>query len=331
MDKDLEIYEVNLAVSNACNADCIYCPRSFVQAKNKFMSLETVNKIASEIETWQFKDAHAVVHSVVSENGEPFLNPQILDILRRMREIYTITERPELAVTTTGMAISMFSNFALITEDIAEVVIRERLTDTINFNIDGLTPESYRAVKGLDLGEVESNIRKFIEIRDKMKSPIRLLCHVISHYTYTTAVEKVFGVPPVKWKSGLFPQDGPETVKRWQGILTPGIDAVGEDSVMFWAERYNKNQIPVTHGCPNIGRVRHVAYINPDGNAYGCCFDMGNDLVIGNVLETSILEVMQSEKRKQLIGRLENRKFEEIGWPCTRVDACGGMNRGEIV
>ncbi len=316
MDKELQIYEVNLAVSNCCNANCIFCPRSFEDHKNKFMSVDTVERIMAEVIKPEFRAAHPVVHSVLSENGEPFLNPNILDLLRIVRRA--------------GLSISMFSNFSLITKEIAEVLIQERLTDNINFNIDGLMEETYYAVKGIGLAKVEENIKRFVRMRDEVKAPIHLFGHVISHYTYTNAVMLAFGKPPVKWNGLMFPQDGPETVKKWQGILNPELDNIGEDGVMFWAERYNEHYRPGNFPCSNIGRVKHVAYINPDGNWYACCFDMGNDLVVGNVLDTSILEVSISDKRKDLISKLEGGRFSEIGFPCVRVDSCSAINRGEI-
>ncbi len=316
MDKDLQIFEVNLAVSNCCNANCLFCPRSFVTHDNKFMSVKTVERIMAEVSTPEFKSEHPVVHSVPSENGEPFLNPNILDILRTIRKA--------------GLYITLFTNFGLIDEKIAQTLISEHLTNNINVNIDGNSEESYGAVKGLKLSKVEDNLRRFIDLRDASDCPIHIFGHVISHYTYTKAVKIAYGKPPIKGNGYTFLQDGPQTVEKWQKIINPKYDNIGEDSVMFWVERYNDKPITPIHGCPNIGRVRHVAYINPDGDWYGCCFDAGNDLVVGNVLETSILEVSKSQKRKDLIDKLEGNRFDEIGWPCTRVDSCGGMNRGDI-
>ncbi len=316
MDKDLQIFEVNLAVSNVCNASCLFCPRSFVTHENKFMSVETVERIMAEVSTPEFKSEHPVVHSVPSENGEPFLNPNILDILRIIRKA--------------GLYITLFTNFGLIDEEISKTLIGEHLTDNINVNIDGISEASYRAVKGIDLKMVEDNLKRFIVLRDAADCSIHIFGHVISHYTYTKAVKMVYGKPPVKGNGYTFLQDGPQTVEKWQKIINPKYDNIGEDSVMFWVERYNDKPIAPLHGCPNIGRVRHVAYINPDGDWYACCFDAGNDLVVGNVLETSILEVSQSQNRKDLIDKLEGKRYNEIGWPCTRVDACGGVNRSMI-
>ena len=49
---------------------------------------------------------------------------------------------------------------------------------------------------------------------------------------------------------------------------------------------------------------------------------MGNDLVVGNVNQKSIREIAKSQKREALIAALEAQDFEQIGFPCSRVDAC---------
>jgi len=304
---------VNLAVSNICNASCLFCPRSFVTVEKdkRFMSVSLVERIMEEVTKPEFKAQHPVVHAACAENGEPFLNPDILDILRTVR--------------AHGLEVTLFSNFSLITEKIALVIITENLTGSIHFNIDGVTPESYKAVKGLDLKTVENNIKRFIEIRDSMKSPIKLLGHIITQATYYNAVMKEYVRPPAKFKEPLHPEDRELTLLKVKSILNPLSDTVGIDSVLFWAERYSGYPRSGPFRCPNLERVKHVAYINPEGDAYACCFDVGNELVIGNVNEDSLYEIAKSNRRKDLVKKLEEGRFEEIGFPCTRVDCCQGV------
>ena len=322
IEENLRLKEVNFAVSNVCNASCLFCPRSFIEHKNKFMSLDTIKEIMNEVGSWQCRSQHEIVHSVLSENGEPFLNPNILDLLHEVR-------------STTGhtgakMAITMFSNFSVLTEDITQEIVKYNLFDAIHVNIDGATEGSYYAMKKLDLGKVERNLMRFMEIRDAANCPIHIWIHVISHYTYTNAVKMAYGIPPVKGNGTVFRQDGPEVVEKWKKRIKSPLDSVGEDGVMFWAERYNNNPIKSDIPCPNIGRVKTVAFINPNGDWYACCFDVGNDLVVGNVLESSLMEVSLSDKRKELIRKLEAKQFSDIGFPCSRIDSCGGMERWNI-
>jgi wyosine [tRNA(Phe)-imidazoG37] synthetase (radical SAM superfamily) len=182
----MEIREINFATANICNADCVFCPRSFVKVpiESRYMSLPLVEKVLSEVTTPEFQAQHPVCHSVLSGNGEPFLNPAILDILRATRKA--------------GLGISLFSNFALIEENIAETVLSEGLVDAIHVNIDGATEESYRAVKKLPLDVVSANLERFLSIRDAMKSPMRICVHVMPYKNYHDSVMTAYGTAPAR-------------------------------------------------------------------------------------------------------------------------------------
>lgn len=305
----MEIREVNFATANICNADCVFCPRSFVKvpAEHRFMSISLVERVLSEVTTKEFQSHHPVCHSVLSENGEPFLNPDILDILRATRKA--------------GMGISLFSNFALVSEEIARTVLSEGLIDTIHVNIDGATEESYRAVKHLSLELVSENLARFIVLRGAMGSQTRVCVHVMPYRNYHDSVMDAYGSPPTKGNGVVPGFDAHLVLAKWGGMLRGG-DFVGVDNTLLWAERYGQKKRKGKFSCPNLPRVRHCAYINPTGDWYACCFDMGNELVLGNVNKQSVMEIADSPRRKELIEHLEAGRFDEIGFPCARVDAC---------
>jgi len=104
-------------------------------------------------------------------------------------------------------------------------------------------------------------------------------------------------------------------------------DAVGELVARLSQERsrlaaaYESS----SNGIVAVTRGRLVAYINPAGDWYGCCFDAGNDLILGNVYDNSLAEIADGPVRRDLVEKLEARHFEAVGWPCIRVDACQGM------
>ena len=280
------------------------------------MRLELVEKILAEITSTEFKAKHTVTQSVLSENGEPFLHPQILNILRMFK--------------AAEMPVMLFSNFSRLVGDLAEKIIREDLIHCIHVNIDGATPETYHAAKGLPLGPVAYNLVNFLTIRNAMSSHIRVFMHVITHRTYSQAVLQAYNRVPVKFQ-GIYNQDEAQVIKRWTESINPDLDNIGADGVFFWPERYAGGSMRAgIFNCPNIDRIKHVAYINPAGDWYACCFDMGNELIMGNVHEQSIQEISVSERRLELIDNLEMRRFERVGFPCTRVDACQGMGRNEI-
>lgn len=301
------IQEINLSPSNVCNANCMFCPRHEYIAKEKFMSVELVEKIAKEITSAKFKKNHKAVVSHCSENGEMFLNPKILDILRVMKR--------------TGLFLDGFSNLSCMTQEHIETICDEGLLQAIHTNIDGASDASYREMKGLDLQRVESNLRALVEYRGNRQTP-RIFVHVIPMESYVKAVRGYYGRDPLKYKGhGFVEAEQNQVIFRIGNIIKPW-DSIGHDQMIMWAERSGPKR-DGDYSCPLLGRIKAgCAFINPAGDWYACCFDMGNELILGNVKKESLHDIYYGEKRARLIRLLEEKKFDEIGSPCSRVDAC---------
>ena len=80
------LHQVNLALSNRCNAKCIWCPTSRGTKHNFDMETELVHKIVDEIKYDKdgiFKELKTI-H--ISENGEAVYHKDFLDILRYIRK-----------------------------------------------------------------------------------------------------------------------------------------------------------------------------------------------------------------------------------------------------
>ena len=69
--------------------------------------------------------------------------------------------------------------------------------------------------------------------------------------------------------------------------------------------------------------------IDYDGAVLLCNHDWHKKLILGNVKETSILDVWNSEKYKEVRGNLANANRNQS--PCNRCDANGTMMGGEYV
>ena len=94
----------------------------------------------------------------------------------------------------------------------------------------------------------------------------------------------------------------------------------------MWAERNTSPKKQGDFSCININRIKTNVFINPAGDWYICCFDCGNELVLGNLKKQTMTEIYKSKKRQDMIKLLEEKKFDEIGYPCNRVDCCQVVN-----
>lgn len=271
------------------------------------MSLELVQDIVDELKSSSFQDKHDVALCNVGENGESSLHPHLIDALR--------------IIKTVGVPIWLFSNFSKLKHKDIEIILEEELIHCFHVNVDGFTQESYKAVKGIDFTAREA-LFNLLELRGARSASLKL--HIITMESYINAIKSCEAWPhKVSKDVNIMPNEAELIRDYWQKYLRPG-DYVGIDDCIAWAER---DHLPLkadieTYECPNIQRIKECAYIAPDGVWYACCLDVENKLVVGNVKESSIDEIYESQKRQKLIDQLKNRLFNDIGGPCNRVDCC---------
>ncbi|MCK9544197.1 MAG: radical SAM protein [Novosphingobium sp.] len=303
------IQEINLSLANICNAKCFFCPRDQYEAKVKIMPILLIKKIIKDIESEEFKgEGHKILHCTIGENGEPTLNPNLIEILRLLRKV--------------SPSIHLFTNFSNLTKDKSETIIKEHLVDAISTNVDGLNAESYKQAKGLDFENFKRNVLDFAELRKSLNDKsIVLFLHIISTENYNKAVLKFFNTMPNKQILPLFAGEAESIKKYWQTIIEPS-DAIGVEDNLMWAERKTSPKKQGDFSCTNINRIKTNVFINPAGDWYICCFDAGNEIVLGNIKKQTISEIYKSKKRQDIIKLLEEKKFDEIGYPCNRVDCC---------
>lgn len=319
------IQELNLSLSNRCNAKCIWCPTTRGQKNNMDMPWETAKKLLDEASSdnfpWEIK------HITLSENGEAIYNKDFLKIARYARFKFP------------NAIISSLSNFGMMTKYLSSVIIKEKLLDTMTINIDGHNAESYKAVKGISFKSVMRNFRNFMKLRTQYYPDLKVKINVMSAAEYSLTVKAVLEHLPEQVISDI-PYSDLELVKN---MLSKHIN-VNNDIFLdirnsksgFWAERnLFKNGIvkpPVDQSklnCPLLDRVKSQAFIAPNGDWYACCLDDNNDLVLGNVNASSLIEIHNSITRKTFISNLENHKFEQIGYPCNTVFCCESFSLTE--
>lgn len=313
---ETRLTSVNLALSNQCHANCIYCPKTRGKRKNIHMSFDIAKKIADEVASKKFRDLHDIRKFQMGENGDALLNQDFIHIIRYFKK------------TNPDIPISLFTNFHNLTKDKSEIMIKERLIDKIHVNIDGHDSYSYFRVKKIPYKIVEQNLIDFIAIRNENNSYINLTIISLTFADYIKKIYKRFGKLPVKIKDDIKIDtliDDFELIKNiWVKRLNPKIDIFNRSSVVAWAERetvkyliFDKSNI-----CPNLYILKHQCFIAPDGDIYACCLDDMQNLVFGNIIHDSINDIYFGEKRSEFLRLLKNRQYSKIGNPCVLVESC---------
>jgi len=141
-------YPVHLQLesTDACNLNCTTCSRDVLVDKSTLLDRELWKKVIDELQPANLN---------VSGIGEPFLHPEILDIIRYAKR--------------NGAAVNCATNLTRIKGRHQEVVASG--IDQLKVSIDATDPETYRTIRGEDAwGEIVENIREIVRWREKLGS-----------------------------------------------------------------------------------------------------------------------------------------------------------------
>lgn len=308
---------INISLASICGADCLFCPNDKGEKnKIKIMPYEYAEKIINEISSASFRAKHRVGLIEVGENGDAFLNKDLIKILRLIK-----SKLPD-------MKVELYTNFQNFTKDKAETILREKLVDSFWCDMDAADARNYYDVKKLDLAVVKNNLKNFLDLRKKLGSDATLGILVLTLNHYITTIHRKLGRYPAKLKDaglGNMPDDFLAVKKEYERLLDGKADKIVRSGIVGWAEREAhdiNNKHYAEYRCPNLYRVVSEVFIAPDGSWYACCLDSKNELVFGNVVKESIDEVYRGRKRKELISMLRKREFTKIGSPCKTIACC---------
>ncbi|MDD5421846.1 MAG: SPASM domain-containing protein [Candidatus Omnitrophica bacterium] len=318
---------INLSLSCACKADCIFCPSNRGQSiKKKLMPYALAKKIIDEVSSGDFKARHRINKIIIGENGDALLNKDTIPIMRYIRS------------TLPDIKIMLYTNFQHMTKDKSEAILKERLADLIRTNIDGSDAENYFAVKCIDYGAVSDNIRSLLALRKEAGAGIPLHISVLTLNNYAHTVHKNLGFLPAKLNNPALmniEDDFGKVKERWETMLDSRIDRIYRCySVIAWAERDKIDTGKIDYrkySCTNLIRIKHEAFIAPDGTWYACCLDSDNELILGNLNKNTLHDIYCGEKRRDIIRLLEGRAFAKIGGPCKTVNCCQWLHKNRMV
>lgn len=258
--------------TTSCNLRCPECPsglRSFTRPTG-MLSEELFRKTIDEL-------ADTLLYLTFYFQGEPYLHPQFLEMVQyaARQKIYTATS----------------TNAHYLTESAARKTIESGL-DRLIISLDGTTQETYQQYRvGGKIEKVIEGTKHIIRLKKEMKS---LTPHVIFQFLVVkpnehqieevTALARELGVDEVRFKTAQI------------------YDYENGSPLIPTINKYSR-YIPTTDGqfviknkfIDHCWKMWHSCVITWDGTVVPCCFDKDAEYPMGNLQETSFVNLWKSE------------------------------------
>ncbi len=269
--------------TNSCNLKCPMCPsgNGTLKRPKGFMDFDLYKKVIDE--------AQGRTSLICFWNqGEPFLHPRIIDMIRYSAEkgIY-----------------SMVSTNANIMPD-ADDLVRSGL-DSLIVSLDGAQQETYNRyrVNG-DFDKVIENARKLIEAKRRLKSAkpvIKWQFIVMKHNEHE--IERIRDLSKNLGVDQL-------VLKTVQVYTKDDIRDFMPENPKFRRYKVEGDHFELKHEVKNrCRRIWTNPVINWDGEMAVCCFDKDVDFKIGNVKDMRIEDIWKGPAFNRIRQRiLTNRK-----------------------
>ncbi|MDR3038250.1 MAG: radical SAM protein, partial [Candidatus Adiutrix sp.] len=152
---------LDLAVNSGCQLSCLMCPRAAGPGRRDHLTQRQKMPPALFERLMAQAEEHQLPALTLGLAGEPLLHPEIARLTAR-------------AARAGIMDIRLGTNGLKLTDDLAGALVDSGLT-RLEISVDAARPETYRLVRGGDLGELERAIDIFLERRRQAGSETPLL------------------------------------------------------------------------------------------------------------------------------------------------------------
>lgn len=290
---------LSIEPTTSCNLRCPECPsglRSFTRPTG-MMKPELFASVLDQL-------APTLSYMIFYFQGEPFLHPQLLDMVRAAsaRGIYTATS----------------TNAHFLNDDAARATVESGL-DRLTVSIDGTTQETYQAYRvGGRLDKVLEGTRNVIKWKKALRSATP---HVIFQFLVVKpnehqidevkALAKSLGVDELKLKTAQIYdyENGSD--------LIPTVDKYSR----YRQQADGKYQLK-NGWADECWKMWHSCVLTWNGKIVPCCFDKDAQHVMGNLGEEKFLEIWRGENYQKFRETLFNsRSSIEMCRNCTEGSA----------
>ena len=269
---------ISIELTNVCNANCIMCSRRYMTRKVHHISLDLANDIIDKCKKEKIRSIN------LFWMGETILYPHLEEILEYIK------------VKIPKTKIGLHTNGEFLTQEKALVILNSSISN-LSFSIDGISKKTYESIRqNVSYERVENNIHGFLKMRNAMGRKDLKVGAFLIKMDKNTEEAKLF---KDKWKSLV---DKADTVAYWNWGGTQKDRAQGNHKTRSSIQTFN-------FPCQNLWKE---LVISNDGRASMCCVDYNITEEIGNINNSSIMEIWRGLAMQRLRKIHMQKRYKEL-------------------
>jgi MoaA/NifB/PqqE/SkfB family radical SAM enzyme len=267
-----------IEVTNHCNAKCYMCPHNKMKRKKGIMPWELFTKIIDECKDFEGRGLVFILH----KDGEPLLDPLLI---RRIEYI---------KANLKNSRVTFNSNAMLLNEEMSLKILNSPI-DSITFSVDGASKEQYEKIRiGLKYEVVKKNLDSFFKLKRKLnKKTPHIIMQMVVSIDNECEIDKYRDLWSNKADDVYF--------KAMHNFL------VQKTSIK--THELMEKQLEI---CLQPFILMHIYW---NGDVGLCCWDYDHSIDLGNVRKSSILEVFNNNKFKEVRNAMRKKSCKNIS-PC---------------
>ena len=285
-NKNVSLRELNIEFNNTCNLRCKFCSLDFDKPR-EYMSLDLLQQILDELKA--DKRLANIQQINLYNGGETLLHPKRLEMFQLIgaakKEAQVAGRKfPKVLLLTNGM---------LMREKLAQDILATGALDTIQFSLDGGTPEKFEELRvNAKWQPFYENVKALHQLNIRMGSPVKLKS--------ITIVEQ-----PLPLKKDWMHPEFKEIIEMMDHFELRRLHDWGGEVAL---EEVNAKKVNQT-GCMLL---MHQMVLLPNGDVTVCCNDLNSKGVIGNLAGNSIYDIYASDNRRVYLDKLNAGKKQEL-------------------
>lgn len=270
----LKTNHITIETTNACPGNCVICPRDRYYMKPETMTMKVWKKIIDDLVT------HGYEEKLIIDTqgfGDPFADPHLFERIRYAKE--------KIPCVKTFSS----STCHLMTPDKHDDVIK--YINTLRLSFYGMTKKTFESVHRGTV-EFEQCLFNILNLQEKMN--------------------EVQGGPYIIGFFILQESINDHEFEDWKYFWEPRVDEVivwkphNFGGLKEYYEVDHDNQ--VSCGRPENGPL----YVHCDGVVSMCCWDINEELYIGDLKTQTIEEVLHTDEYKRICDKHRKKDFKGL-------------------